>query len=164
MDLSKFSNCNVLVIGDLIIDEYIRGEVERISPEAPVQVVSVQSEGYTLGGAGNVVNNLRSLGAGVAVLGVVGDGSYGDLMLRKFKDLGVDTGGVIREHDRPTTAKHRECRSSMSCASIAKPAGSISPQSFQQLIKSLEPALLGRHRPHFRLRQWGHNPASLPGR
>jgi len=139
MDISKFSGCNVLVIGDLIIDEYIWGEVERISPEAPVQIVSVKSEGYTLGGAGNVVNNLRSLGAGVAVMGVVGRGSHGDRILKKFADLGVDTGGVIREKDRPTTRKTRVIAASQQVLRIDhETRRDISAQTFRKLSAGLK--------------------------
>ncbi|MDF1593518.1 MAG: D-glycero-beta-D-manno-heptose-7-phosphate kinase [Desulfobacterales bacterium] len=139
MDLLKFSGCNILVIGDLIIDEYIWGEVERISPEAPVQVVSVKSEGYTLGGAGNVVNNLRSLGAGVSVMGVIGSGSHGDLMLKKFADLGVDTGAVIREKDRPTTRKTRVIAASQQVLRIDhETRREISAQTFLKLTDDLE--------------------------
>ena len=143
MDLSKFSGCNVLVVGDLIIDEYIWGEVERISPEAPVQIVSVKSEGYTLGGAGNVLNNLRSLGAGVSVMGVIGSGSHGDLMLKKFADLGVDTGGVIREKDRPTTRKTRVIAASQQVLRIDyETRREISAQTFQKLIGCLKAGIL----------------------
>lgn len=139
MDLSKFSSCNVLVVGDLIIDEYIWGEVERISPEAPVQVVSVKSEGYTLGGAGNVVNNLRSLGAGVTVMGVIGSGNHGDLMLKKFAELGVDAGGVIRETDRPTTRKTRVIAASQQVLRIDhETRQEISAPTFQKLTGGLK--------------------------
>ena len=61
MDILKFSECSILVVGDLMIDEYLWGEVDRISPEAPVQVVAVQNEEFTLGGCGNVVNNLVAM-------------------------------------------------------------------------------------------------------
>jgi D-beta-D-heptose 7-phosphate kinase/D-beta-D-heptose 1-phosphate adenosyltransferase len=81
--------------------------VDRISPEAPVQVVSVKDEEYTLGGSGNVVNNLVTLGAKVFVLGVTGTGRNGKLLLNKLKDLHVDTRGVIQERLRPTTKKTR---------------------------------------------------------
>ena len=74
IDISRFDHCRLLVVGDLMIDEYVWGEVDRISPEAPVQVVSVKNEEYTLGGSGNVVNNLVALGAKVSVLGVTGTG------------------------------------------------------------------------------------------
>jgi len=138
MDLSKFSGCNVLVVGDLIIDEYIWGEVERVSPEAPVQIVSVKSESYTLGGAGNVVNNLRSLKAGVAVMGVVGSGSHGDLMLKKFADLGVDTGGIIQEKGRPTTRKTRVIAASQQVLRIDRETRrEISARTFQKLTDGL---------------------------
>jgi len=65
LDLSNFEKCRLLVVGDLMIDEYVWGTVDRISPEAPVQVVEVYNEEYTLGGSGNVVNNLVTLGARV---------------------------------------------------------------------------------------------------
>ena len=73
LDLSAFSALRVLVAGDFMLDEYLWGRVERISPEAPVAVVDVERETRTLGGAGNVVNNLVALGARVEVLGLVGD-------------------------------------------------------------------------------------------
>lgn len=106
-DLSKFDKCRLLVVGDLMIDEYVWGDVDRISPEAPVQVVAVNNEDYTLGGSGNVVNNLVALGAGVSVLGVVGTGSDGKQLLNKLSDLGSDTEGIIQESGRPTTKKTR---------------------------------------------------------
>jgi bifunctional ADP-heptose synthase (sugar kinase/adenylyltransferase) len=69
----KFNKSKILVIGDLMLDEYIFTEVNRISPEAPVPVAWVDNEKSTLGGAGNVVNNLVALGASVAVVGAVGN-------------------------------------------------------------------------------------------
>ncbi len=107
IDISRFDNCRLLVVGDLMIDEYVWGEVDRISPEAPVQVVSVKNEDYTLGGSGNVVNNLVALGAQVFVLGVTGTGRDSKLLLNKLNDLGVDIQGVIQERSRPTTKKTR---------------------------------------------------------
>ncbi len=107
VDIDGFDRCRILVIGDLMIDHYVWGEVDRISPEAPVQVVSVSSEEDTLGGCGNVVNNIVALGGRVSLAGVVGDGVDGDLLLSKCAALGVDTGGVVREPGRPTTRKTR---------------------------------------------------------
>ncbi|MCU0650695.1 MAG: PfkB family carbohydrate kinase, partial [Candidatus Omnitrophica bacterium] len=78
--LSKFSGAKVLVIGDLILDEYLWGAVERISPEAPVPVVWAKERRFTPGGAANVANNLRSLGAKVSLAGVVGRDNYRDIM------------------------------------------------------------------------------------
>ncbi|MBW2264766.1 MAG: D-glycero-beta-D-manno-heptose-7-phosphate kinase [Deltaproteobacteria bacterium] len=107
VDLSKFDECRVLVIGDLMIDEYVWGKVERISPEAPVQVVSVQKDSTTLGGAGNVVNNLVVLGAQVAVAGIIGAGTNADKLITMFHELKVDTTGLIKDPARSTTRKTR---------------------------------------------------------
>ena len=95
IDCHRFQACRILVIGDLMIDEYLWGNVERISPEAPVQVVSVEQDSMTLGGAGNVVNNLVDLGAHVAVAGVIGAGAKGDTLLNMLKDKHVNTDGLI---------------------------------------------------------------------
>jgi D-beta-D-heptose 7-phosphate kinase / D-beta-D-heptose 1-phosphate adenosyltransferase len=107
IDISKFDKCRLLVVGDLMLDEYLWGEVDRISPEAPVQVVAIQKEDFALGGAGNVVNNAVALGAKVSVVGVVGTGRNGQLLLKRFNELGVDTAGIIQEPDRATTQKTR---------------------------------------------------------
>ena len=107
IDYSKFSRCHILVVGDLMIDEYIWGDVDRISPEAPVQVLTVRKEEFTLGGSGNVVNNLAALGAKVSVLGVIGTGRNGNLLLNKLNDLEVDTWGIVKESARITTKKTR---------------------------------------------------------
>ncbi len=105
--ISKFVSRNILVVGDLMIDEYLWGETDRISPEAPVQIVSIQKEEFALGGAGNVINNIVSLGAKVSAAGVVGVGKKGQFLRQKLLELGVDTGGVVQEPHRPTTQKTR---------------------------------------------------------
>ena len=97
----------IAVIGDLMLDEWYWGNVRRISPEAPVPVVEVRDHTYTLGGAGNVANNLAALGAKVAVFGVIGDDEAGNRMLDLFHRLHVDTRGVVRAKSRPTTQKMR---------------------------------------------------------
>lgn len=106
-DISEFCQCQILVVGDLMIDEYLWGNVDRISPEAPVQVVSIKKEEHTLGGAGNVVNNLVSLGAKVAVCGIIGTGDNGKLLIEKLDELGVDHRGVFHENNRLTIKKTR---------------------------------------------------------
>jgi len=90
-----------------MLDEYLWGDVDRISPEAPVQVVSVKNEDFALGGAGNVVNNVVALGGKVTVAGVIGTGRNGRLLLELFKKLGVDTSGIVKERGRTTTRKTR---------------------------------------------------------
>jgi len=107
IDISRFKECKILVVGDLMIDRYLWGTVDRISPEAPVQIVLVKDESVTLGGAGNVVNNLICLGAGVWVAGVTGKDDNGKLLSRKLNELGVDSQGIAWEEDRQTTVKTR---------------------------------------------------------
>ena len=107
LDITKFKELKVLVIGDLMIDEYVWGSVDRISPEAPVPVVSVNRTSFTLGGAGNVVNNLVSMGANVSVIGTAGTGETGKLLIKKLKEFNVETTGIVVESYRPTTRKTR---------------------------------------------------------
>ncbi|WP_300393107.1 D-glycero-beta-D-manno-heptose-7-phosphate kinase [Fusobacterium sp.] len=105
--ISEFRKVRVAVIGDLMIDDYIIGNVERISPEAPVPVVSVKEERFVLGGAGNVINNLSTLGVKTYCYGVIGDDIDGDRLKKSLKLLGVNTDGLIRSEDRPTIVKRR---------------------------------------------------------
>jgi len=97
----------VAVVGDLILDEYIWGDVERISPEAPVPVVDVQRQSIKLGGAGNVAKNLVSLGAKVILGGVVGEDSPGRTMKELFTQEGIIDSLVLVVPDRPTSIKTR---------------------------------------------------------
>ncbi len=97
----------VTVVGDLILDRYVTGEASRISPEAPIQVLEVDGEHATLGGAANVAVNLRALGARVECCGVVGRDDNGDLLVEKLNDLGIGTGAILRDESRPTICKTR---------------------------------------------------------
>ena len=105
--LARMTGRRVVVVGDVMIDEWIWGDVSRISPEAPVPVVAVREHTFTLGGAGNVANNLRALGAHVAFVGGVGDDAEGARLRAMFDDLGVDARGLVTLADRPTTRKTR---------------------------------------------------------
>ncbi|MGD9302968.1 MAG: D-glycero-beta-D-manno-heptose-7-phosphate kinase, partial [Desulfobacterales bacterium] len=139
IDLSKFDHCHILVVGDLMIDEYLWGEVDRISPEAPVQVVSVQNEELILGGAGNVVNNLVALGAKVSIIGVVGAGTNGTLLRDKLDELGANTHGVITEPDRPTTRKTRIIAEHQQVLRIDRETKSnVSAQTFEAVAQAAE--------------------------
>lgn len=97
----------ILVVGDLMIDEWIWGSVTRISPEAPVPVVAVNNHSFTLGGAGNVANNLRALDAHVEFVGTVGDDTFADDVRRLLTEEQVDTAGIFTLPGRPTTRKTR---------------------------------------------------------
>lgn len=105
--LNKFSRARVLVIGDLMLDRFIWGEVERISPEAPVPVVRVVSENIRPGGAANVVHNIRTLSGRVTACGVVGRDDGGKALLRELKRIGSSTAGVFFSAGFQTTQKSR---------------------------------------------------------
>lgn len=97
----------ILVIGDLMIDHYLWGGCERISPEAPVQVVDIARETTVLGGAGNVINNLVTLGAHVRVGGVIGDDENGEELQAMLQSIGVESAGLIVQNGRKTSKKSR---------------------------------------------------------
>lgn len=105
--IEGFPGKRILVVGDLMVDEYIWGNVTRVSPEAPVMVVEAESHTFVPGGAANVVHNLRVLGAEVVVAGVVGGDAVGERLLDELRLLGAETSAVIAAADRPTTQKTR---------------------------------------------------------
>ena len=103
----KGQSPKILVVGDLMIDHYLWGSCERISPEAPVQVINVKSESTLLGGAGNVINNLKALGAQVDVISVVGDCEISDELKELLGNINVDAQYLITQKDRITSKKSR---------------------------------------------------------
>lgn len=105
-DMVLKSQPNILVIGDLMIDEYLWGDCERISPEAPVQIVDIKKETTVLGGAGNVISNLVSLGASVEVLSVIGDDEVGVLVKSMLSKQGVKA-SLVEQKGRKTSRKTR---------------------------------------------------------
>jgi D-beta-D-heptose 7-phosphate kinase/D-beta-D-heptose 1-phosphate adenosyltransferase len=105
--LEKLGKCRILVVGDLMLDEYRRGHVERISPEAPVPILNIVARDATLGGAGNVVKNLRSLNVGVTVVGILGQDDTADKILKGLTALGVSGNGVVWDACRVSTRKVR---------------------------------------------------------
>src|SRR6185369_8611755 len=104
---AKFVGRRIVVLGDLMLDEFIWGRVRRISPEAPVPVVEVERQTLALGGAGNVVSNLVALGARPTPLGVVGDDADAERMRSQFLGLGISADGLVIDRARPTTLKTR---------------------------------------------------------
>jgi len=105
--ISTFKEAKVLVVGDLILDEFIWGKVSRISPEAPVPVVWVDSENFMPGGASNVANNIRSLGGEVYLAGIVGADTRGEVLRDLLRKKGIHCEGIFVDSDRPTTQKTR---------------------------------------------------------
>ena len=98
---------SVLVVGDVMLDEWVWGSVTRISPEAPVPVVAVSDHSFTLGGAGNVASNLRAIGARVGFAATVGDDGEGRRIASLLDEIGVDPSALVHVADRPTTRKTR---------------------------------------------------------
>jgi rfaE bifunctional protein kinase chain/domain len=105
--LERMKGRRIVVVGDVMIDEWIWGRVSRISPEAPVPVVAVHDHSFTLGGSGNVASNLRALGAIVTFCGVVGNDAEGERVRTLFAAIDCDTTALITLDDRPTTRKTR---------------------------------------------------------
>jgi D-beta-D-heptose 7-phosphate kinase/D-beta-D-heptose 1-phosphate adenosyltransferase len=105
--IDDFAGVRLLVIGDLVLDEYVFGDVERVSPEAPVPVVHVRDETMMLGGAANAARNVVALGGSVDCCSVIGDDRAGGRIRELTKDLGVDPSGIVSVPGRPTTRKTR---------------------------------------------------------
>lgn len=105
--ISRFKDARILVIGDVVLDKFIWGTVSRISPEAPVPVVWAKSESFMPGGASNVANNMRALGAEVYICGLIGDDETGKIMVAELAKKGINNEGIIIDSSRPTTNKTR---------------------------------------------------------
>ena len=105
--IEKFQDAKILVIGDIILDEYLWGKANRLSPEAPVPILEVKNKTYLPGGAANVANNIASLGAKVYLCGVIGSDMYSGLLLNLLKKNKIDYKFVITDETRPTTVKTR---------------------------------------------------------
>jgi D-beta-D-heptose 7-phosphate kinase/D-beta-D-heptose 1-phosphate adenosyltransferase len=137
--IAKFPDTRIMVIGDLMVDEYIWGNVSRVSPEAPVPVVSVTSESLRLGGAGNVVNNIHTLGGKVLLAGIVGNDDMGRKVIHDLHKMGLETKGVIVEPERVTTVKTRIIAQHQQVVrydrEITRP---IHPENIQQILSLLE--------------------------
>lgn len=104
---NKFSTSSVLVIGDVMVDSYLIGKVDRISPEAPVPVVALKERNYMLGGAANVALNLKALGAEAILCSVIGDDKQGLELISLMQKEGLPTDGIITSRSRITTTKFR---------------------------------------------------------
>ena len=105
--IRRFSGVRILVVGDIMLDRFIWGDVSRISPEAPVPVVVVDKETFLLGGAANVVNNIYSLGGKASLCGVIGDDEMGQKVIQRLSEMGIERSGISIEPGRQTTVKTR---------------------------------------------------------
>ncbi len=105
--VGQFGQRSILVVGDLMVDEYLMGAARRISQEGPVMVIEVHADEFKPGGAANVANNLRSLGAKVGIAGVVGEDEMGRLLREELTNWNIGITGILTDATRPTTRKTR---------------------------------------------------------
>lgn len=144
--IDKFPKAKVLVIGDIILDKYVWGNVSRISPEAPVPVVEVKQETKMLGGSANVVHNIASLGASPILCGIIGDDLTGREILNKIKQMDLATDGIVIEQKRPTSIKTRVVAHNQQIVRFDRETRiDISPESIQKLIDIIEKYLINLH-------------------
>ncbi len=133
---------HILVVGDLMIDHYLWGSCDRISPEAPVGVVDISKESQVLGGAGNVINNLVSLGAKVSACSVIGDDENGQELLKMLKDIEVDTKNIFKQSSRKTSKKSRIIASSQQVLRYDKESkDEISSTCSKEILNSLRSSI-----------------------
>jgi D-beta-D-heptose 7-phosphate kinase/D-beta-D-heptose 1-phosphate adenosyltransferase len=136
--LAKTSSINAVVVGDLMLDEYLWGATERISPEAPVPIVSVGREDLRLGGAGNVVNNLRVLGANVALASILGDDRDGEVIRERLRKAQVDVDALVHDPARITSRKTRILSGNQQMLRIDRESTlAIEAEMEQQLLQGL---------------------------
>ena len=105
--IEKMNGRKVLVLGDVTLDRFTMGKATKISPEAPVPIIEVESESYSLGAAANVIRNLDALGGYVSIATVVGDDIEGDHLINEIEKMGISTDGIYKDRDRVTTLVHR---------------------------------------------------------
>lgn len=136
-----FNKLNVLIIGDLMIDSYVWGIIERQSPEAPVPIVNVQKREIRLGGAGNVAVNIKALGANPIICSVLGSDTMADSILSIFEDNKLNTEGILKSNDRITTVKERIIADEKHVVrvdhEIDSPLNNIDTENLTNKIKSL---------------------------
>ena len=133
--LQAFRKVRVLVVGDLMLDEFLWGKVNRISPEAPVPVVWVQTESMMPGGAANVANNLRALGAQVELAGMIGADRWGALLLEELQARQIGTAAVLREPSRPTIVKTRVIAHHQQVVRVDREhRGALDPSTVEQVV------------------------------
>lgn len=132
----------ILLIGDLMIDRYLWGKCDRISPEAPVPVIDIERETTTLGGAGNVLYNLLTLGASVKVCSVIGDDAHGQELSGMIEKIGVDSSMIIRQTGRNTSNKTRVIASHQQVVRFDRETKTpVSPESETRLIQHVKSAI-----------------------
>jgi rfaE bifunctional protein kinase chain/domain len=142
--LQRFDRLHVLVVGDVILDEYLWGKADRMSPEAPVPVVHVERESAVLGGAANVASNIVALGGRCTLCGLVGDDSAGGRVRGLVEALSIDSAGLVCDDSRPTTRKTRVVAGSQQMLRYDRESDEpLSSKGQRQLFERVIAALAG---------------------
>jgi len=137
--INNFDQANILVIGDLILDEYIFGSAERISPEAPVPVVWANKKNFVPGGAANVANNICALEGKVTLVGAVGRDDNAEILTQALKKMKVDVSGIFVETDRHTTVKTRIVAGHQQVVRVDwENRNSLAKESNEKILKFIE--------------------------
>lgn len=140
--LHKFKGQEIIVVGDIMLDHFIKGSVSRISPEAPVPVVAVNNEFFVAGGAGNVAVNLAALGAKPVMISVVGPDLGGEMLKNFLHKKSISTYGICEDCDRPTTQKIRVMAEQQQIVRYDRESKkTISPSISAQCMKNFDQAI-----------------------
>ncbi len=134
-EFSRIPDLKIAVIGDIIVDEYIFGEVDRISPEAPVPIVKLNHKEVLPGGAANVALNLKKAGAGIFLFGVVGEDSYGSHLKAILRKHGVDVNGIVSTGERETTVKSRVIAQNQQIVRLDKEKNAPIPGRIEKILQ-----------------------------
>lgn len=143
----QFVGVKALIVGDVMIDSYLQGKVERISPEAPVPVVALKERKDMLGGAANVALNIKSLGAVPLLCSIIGEDTQAEEFLKLLSQEQLDSSGILRSSERITTTKYRIIGNKMQMLRVDHETDrDIDPDQEQELLAKIE-GMIGFHKP-----------------
>jgi len=129
-----FTKLNVLIIGDVMLDSYIWGAVERISPEAPVPIINVHKKDFRLGGAANVALNILALGAKPIICALIGEDEDGKKLIQRLDDKNISKEGIVTSRHRPTTVKTRIIASHQHIVRVDEESDKVINSEEEQLL------------------------------
>jgi D-beta-D-heptose 7-phosphate kinase/D-beta-D-heptose 1-phosphate adenosyltransferase len=132
--MDQFSKARILIVGDVMLDHYIWGRVDRVSPEAPVAVVGVNEDSYRLGGAANVAHNITRLGGKASILSVIGSDGEGARLAEDMNRIGIETEGLLPIERRPTTTKSRVMAHNQQLLRIDREVRTEIPEDIQKQV------------------------------
>ncbi len=130
----SFNDLNVLIIGDVMLDSYIWGAVERISPEAPVPIINVKKKDFRLGGAANVALNVHALGAKPILCALIGNDDDGKKLIQRLDEKNISKEGIVTSSHRPTTVKTRIIASQQHVVRVDEESDKVANQEEEKLL------------------------------